>query len=118
MLIVANDCLIAKSKDGSFSFTLSHIGGPFNISLDVYMSLSMDILSELRKLQKITWLDLLDPVPSNLDSSLRTSSHSFTLPSGWEERVTKDGRPYFVDHHTKKTTWIRPLLVPVSTIET
>jgi E3 ubiquitin-protein ligase NEDD4 len=30
------------------------------------------------------------------------------LPLGWEERRTPDGRPYFVDHHTRTTTWQDP----------
>jgi E3 ubiquitin-protein ligase NEDD4 len=30
------------------------------------------------------------------------------LPLGWEERRTPQGRPYFVDHHTRTTTWTDP----------
>ena len=30
------------------------------------------------------------------------------LPLGWEERRTAEGRPYFVDHHTRTTTWTDP----------
>ena len=30
------------------------------------------------------------------------------LPLGWEERRAADGRPYFVDHHTRTTTWHDP----------
>jgi E3 ubiquitin-protein ligase NEDD4 len=30
------------------------------------------------------------------------------LPSGWEQRETPDGRPYFVDHNTRTTTWVDP----------
>jgi E3 ubiquitin-protein ligase NEDD4 len=30
------------------------------------------------------------------------------LPLGWEERRTADGRSYFVDHHTRTTTWNDP----------
>jgi E3 ubiquitin-protein ligase NEDD4 len=30
------------------------------------------------------------------------------LPTGWEERRTAEGRPYFVDHHTRTTTWTDP----------
>lgn len=33
------------------------------------------------------------------------------LPAGWEERRTPEGRPYFVDHHTRQTTWIDPRTV-------
>lgn len=30
------------------------------------------------------------------------------LPAGWEERATPEGRPYFVDHRTRATTWVDP----------
>ncbi|KAI9329014.1 hypothetical protein DFJ73DRAFT_902704, partial [Zopfochytrium polystomum] len=30
------------------------------------------------------------------------------LPSGWEQRHTPEGRPYFVDHNTRATTWLDP----------
>ncbi len=30
------------------------------------------------------------------------------LPSGWEQRHTPEGRPYFVDHNTRQTTWVDP----------
>jgi E3 ubiquitin-protein ligase NEDD4 len=31
-----------------------------------------------------------------------------TLPAGWEERYTPEGRPYYVDHNTRTTTWVDP----------
>lgn len=30
------------------------------------------------------------------------------LPPGWEQRFTPEGRPYYVDHNTKTTTWVDP----------
>ncbi|KAJ8330447.1 hypothetical protein BDV3_003077 [Batrachochytrium dendrobatidis] len=30
------------------------------------------------------------------------------LPAGWEQRVTPEGRSYFVDHNTRTTTWLDP----------
>ncbi|CAJ0893378.1 8369_t:CDS:10 [Entrophospora sp. SA101] len=30
------------------------------------------------------------------------------LPPGWEQRATPEGRPYFVDHNTRTTTWVDP----------
>ncbi|KAG9018720.1 hypothetical protein FRB90_010334 [Tulasnella sp. 427] len=38
------------------------------------------------------------------------------LPPGWEERHTPEGRPYYVDHNTRTTTWVDPrrqTLVPM-----
>ena len=30
------------------------------------------------------------------------------LPDGWEERRTRSGRLYYVNHYTRTTQWIRP----------
>ncbi|KAG6854113.1 hypothetical protein C0991_010277 [Blastosporella zonata] len=43
------------------------------------------------------------------DSSTSTGTYAdVPLPLGWEERRTPEGRPYFVDHHTRTTTWTDP----------
>jgi tetratricopeptide (TPR) repeat protein len=36
------------------------------------------------------------------------------LPSGWEQRATRKGRQYFVDHNTRTTTWVDPRQVDVT----
>ena len=36
------------------------------------------------------------------------TSDAVPLPEGWEERQTPDGRPYFVDHNSRTTTWVDP----------
>ena len=42
-------------------------------------------------------------------TSLSTGPYAdIPLPLGWEERRTPEGRPYFVDHHTRTTTWTDP----------
>ncbi|XP_055517224.1 E3 ubiquitin-protein ligase NEDD4-like isoform X1 [Leucoraja erinacea] len=33
------------------------------------------------------------------------------LPPGWEIRSVTNGRPFFIDHNTKSTTWVRRVLV-------
>ena len=30
------------------------------------------------------------------------------LPPGWEQREAEGGRPYYVDHNTRQTTWLDP----------
>lgn len=45
---------------------------------------------------------------SNASSSPSNSYADIPLPLGWEERRTAEGRPYFVDHHTRTTTWTDP----------
>ncbi|KAI3649535.1 hypothetical protein MP228_005167 [Amoeboaphelidium protococcarum] len=37
-----------------------------------------------------------------------TSEGNGSLPAGWEQRLTTEGRPYFVDHNTRTTTWVDP----------
>ncbi|KAF9468470.1 hypothetical protein BDZ94DRAFT_1153978 [Collybia nuda] len=47
------------------------------------------------------------PVPTS--SPTQTGTYAdVPLPLGWEERRTAEGRPYFVDHHTRTTTWTDP----------
>jgi len=33
---------------------------------------------------------------------------SGSLPAGWEEQRTPDGRLYYVDHNTRSTHWVDP----------
>ncbi|KAG0206183.1 hypothetical protein BGX28_002318 [Mortierella sp. GBA30] len=37
-----------------------------------------------------------------------TTAGSGPLPAGWEQRLTPEGRPYYVDHNTRSTTWVDP----------
>ncbi|KAF8940668.1 hypothetical protein BGZ47_007669 [Haplosporangium gracile] len=41
-------------------------------------------------------------------SSNSTIAGSGPLPAGWEQRLTPEGRPYYVDHNTRATTWVDP----------
>lgn len=41
-------------------------------------------------------------------STAATTAGSGELPGGWEQRHTPEGRPYFVDHNTRTTTWVDP----------
>ncbi|MCO5552380.1 hypothetical protein L7F22_005891 [Adiantum nelumboides] len=43
-----------------------------------------------------------------LPSGNTTTAGTGPLPSGWEQRNTPEGRPYFVDHNTRTTTWVDP----------
>ncbi|QMW44319.1 hypothetical protein G4B11_007739 [Aspergillus flavus] len=31
------------------------------------------------------------------------------LPAGWERRQDREGKPYYVDHNTRRTTWLSPM---------
>ena len=41
-------------------------------------------------------------------SNNATTAGTGSLPAGWEERYTPEGRPYYVDHNTRTTTWVDP----------
>ena len=59
-------------------------------------------------------------IPSATSPTPSTGPYAdIPLPLGWEERRTPQGRPYFVDHHTRTTTWTDPRRVaqhPPSTV--
>lgn len=38
------------------------------------------------------------------------------LPPGWEERVSSNGRKFYIDHNTRITTWIDPRTSRPSTL--
>ena len=42
---------------------------------------------------------------------MSVTAGSGSLPAGWEEPYTPEGRPYYVDHNTCTTTWLTPLFV-------
>lgn len=44
----------------------------------------------------------------NMMATGATTAGTGELPSGWEQRHTVEGRPYFVDHNTRTTTWVDP----------
>lgn len=46
--------------------------------------------------------------PTNSD----TANNNEPLPPGWEMRQDPHGRPYYVDHNTRTTTWERPQPLP------
>lgn len=48
------------------------------------------------------------PAPAPAPTPAPTASDVVPLPQGWEERQTPDGRPYFVDHSNRTTSWADP----------
>jgi len=50
------------------------------------------------------------PVISNQDQNqlLQNQNVNNGLPPGWEQRITPEGRVYFVDHENRTTTWNDP----------
>ncbi|KAK7017013.1 hypothetical protein VNI00_018762 [Paramarasmius palmivorus] len=60
--------------------------------------------------RKTTWLDPRRHVPAGSQVAEQASASQIDgpLPSGWERKITPQGRPYFVDHNTRTTTWLDP----------
>uniref|UniRef100_A0A8C1W790 E3 ubiquitin-protein ligase n=1 Tax=Cyprinus carpio TaxID=7962 RepID=A0A8C1W790_CYPCA len=57
---------------------------------------------------------LLSPEVSPQHTRAHTPEHAGPMPAGWEARSAQNGRPFFIDHNTKTTTWDDPRLkVPV-----
>jgi hypothetical protein len=46
--------------------------------------------------------------PDEDSKDTNDSTDSTPLPPGWEERKTPSGKPFYIDHNNKVTTWIRP----------
>nr|KAF6423170.1 NEDD4 like E3 ubiquitin protein ligase [Rousettus aegyptiacus] len=67
--------------------------------------------SPIRRTVKDTLSNPQSPQPSPYNSP--KPQHKVTqsfLPPGWEMRIAPNGRPFFIDHNTKTTTWEDPRL--------
>lgn len=51
---------------------------------------------------------LTEEEASTLEATGQTVPGLGELPPGWEQRFTPEGRPYYVDHNTRTTTWVDP----------
>eukprot|EP00127_Corallochytrium_limacisporum_P001271 Clim_evm6s48 gene=Clim_evmTU6s48 len=47
-------------------------------------------------------------LPSTARRNAQTYDDQGPLPPGWELRTDSRGRPYYVDHNSRTTTWVRP----------
>jgi len=67
--------------------------------------------SPVRRVVKDTLSNPQSPQPSpyNSPKPQHKVAQSF-LPPGWEMRIAPNGRPFFIDHNTKTTTWVREAL--------
>ncbi|KAJ3014470.1 hypothetical protein HKX48_005129 [Thoreauomyces humboldtii] len=51
----------------------------------------------------------VSPAPATpVASTAAAAASTGPLPNGWEQRFTPEGRPYYVDHNTRTTTWLDP----------
>ncbi|XP_058026466.1 E3 ubiquitin-protein ligase NEDD4-like isoform X4 [Ahaetulla prasina] len=76
-----------------------------------HLSLGLLKDSPVRRAVKDTLSNPQSPQPSPYNSP--KPQHKLTqsfLPPGWEMRIAPNGRPFFIDHNTKTTTWEDPRL--------
>ncbi|KAM8743417.1 E3 ubiquitin-protein ligase NEDD4-like isoform 1-T1 [Acanthopagrus schlegelii] len=66
---------------------------------------------QVRRAVKDTFSNPQSPQPSPYSSpkSQHKTQQSF-LPPGWEMRIAPNGRPFFIDHNSRATTWEDPRL--------
>uniref|UniRef100_A0A671MGP6 HECT-type E3 ubiquitin transferase n=1 Tax=Sinocyclocheilus anshuiensis TaxID=1608454 RepID=A0A671MGP6_9TELE len=67
--------------------------------------------AQIRRAVKDTFSNPQSPQPSPYSSpkSQHKANQSFLLP-GWEMRIAPNGRPFFIDHNSRSTTWEDPRL--------
>uniref|UniRef100_A0A8C1RMV0 E3 ubiquitin-protein ligase n=1 Tax=Cyprinus carpio TaxID=7962 RepID=A0A8C1RMV0_CYPCA len=67
--------------------------------------------AQIRRAVKDTVSNPQSPQPSPYSSpkSQHKANQSF-LPPGWEMRIAPNGRPFFIDHNSRTTTWEDPRL--------
>uniref|UniRef100_A0A673LBI3 HECT-type E3 ubiquitin transferase n=1 Tax=Sinocyclocheilus rhinocerous TaxID=307959 RepID=A0A673LBI3_9TELE len=67
--------------------------------------------AQIRRAVKDTFSNPQSPQPSPYSSpkSQHKANQSF-LPPGWEMRIAPNGRPFFIDHNGRTTTWEDPRL--------
>uniref|UniRef100_A0A671QUL3 E3 ubiquitin-protein ligase n=1 Tax=Sinocyclocheilus anshuiensis TaxID=1608454 RepID=A0A671QUL3_9TELE len=67
--------------------------------------------AQIRRAVKDTFSNPQSPQPSPYSSpkSQHKANQSF-LPPGWEMRIAPNGRPFFIDHNSRTTTWVRQTL--------
>ena len=62
-----------------------------------------------------TWIDPRNGEPSVISGENYENDQTFrSLPIGWEERITKDGSVFYVDHKNKITSCLYPRISPSS----
>ena len=62
-------------------------------------------------------IDPMKIAPSATDASLSYDDTARPLPAGWERLHTSEGRPYFIDHNNRQTTWFDPRFYNLDAIQ-
>ncbi|KAJ7335246.1 hypothetical protein JRQ81_013187, partial [Phrynocephalus forsythii] len=112
---LAEDGATGSTSNSNNHLTEPQIRRPRSLSSPtVTLSAPLEALvkdSPVRRAVKDTLSNPQSPQPSPYNSP--KPQHKLTqsfLPPGWEMRIAPNGRPFFIDHNTKTTTWEDPRL--------
>ncbi|XP_050185942.1 E3 ubiquitin-protein ligase NEDD4-like isoform X2 [Myiozetetes cayanensis] len=111
---LAEDGMVAPGSSSSNHLSEPQIRRPRSLSSPtVTLSAPLEGMkdSPVRRAVKDTLSNPQSPQPSpyNSPKPQHKGAQSF-LPPGWEMRIAPNGRPFFIDHNTKTTTWEDPRL--------
>uniref|UniRef100_A0A663NC45 HECT-type E3 ubiquitin transferase n=1 Tax=Athene cunicularia TaxID=194338 RepID=A0A663NC45_ATHCN len=111
---LAEDGMVGSTANSSNHLSEPQIRRPRSLSSPtVTLSAPLEGMkdSPVRRAVKDTLSNPQSPQPSpyNSPKPQHKVAQSF-LPPGWEMRIAPNGRPFFIDHNTKTTTWEDPRL--------
>ncbi|XP_065513510.1 E3 ubiquitin-protein ligase NEDD4-like isoform X3 [Caloenas nicobarica] len=111
---LAEDGMVGSAANSSNHLSEPQIRRPRSLSSPtVTLSAPLEGMkdSPARRTVKDTLSNPQSPQPSpyNSPKPQHKVAQSF-LPPGWEMRIAPNGRPFFIDHNTKTTTWEDPRL--------
>ncbi|XP_009808585.1 E3 ubiquitin-protein ligase NEDD4-like isoform X8 [Gavia stellata] len=112
--LLAEDGMVGSTANSSNHLSEPQIRRPRSLSSPtVTLSAPLEGIkdSPVRRAVKDTLSNPQSPQPSpyNSPKPQHKVAQSF-LPPGWEMRIAPNGRPFFIDHNTKTTTWEDPRL--------
>uniref|UniRef100_A0A8C9L3E5 HECT-type E3 ubiquitin transferase n=1 Tax=Pavo cristatus TaxID=9049 RepID=A0A8C9L3E5_PAVCR len=111
---LAEDGMVGSAANSNNHLSEPQIRRPRSLSSPtVTLSAPLEAMkdSPVRRAVKDTLSNPQSPQPSpyNSPKPQHKVAQSF-LPPGWEMRIAPNGRPFFIDHNTKTTTWEDPRL--------
>uniref|UniRef100_A0A8C3LJ82 E3 ubiquitin-protein ligase n=1 Tax=Chrysolophus pictus TaxID=9089 RepID=A0A8C3LJ82_CHRPC len=112
--LLAEDGMVGSAANSNNHLSEPQIRRPRSLSSPtVTLSAPLEGMkdSPVRRAVKDTLSNPQSPQPSpyNSPKPQHKVAQSF-LPPGWEMRIAPNGRPFFIDHNTKTTTWEDPRL--------
>ncbi|KAM6303617.1 E3 ubiquitin-protein ligase NEDD4-like isoform 3-T3 [Podargus strigoides] len=112
--LLAEDGMVGSAANSSNHLSEPQLRRPRSLSSPtVTLSAPLEGIkdSPMRRAVKDTLSNPQSPQPSpyNSPKPQHKVAQSF-LPPGWEMRIAPNGRPFFIDHNTKTTTWEDPRL--------